>query len=228
MGQMMSMITHQWRQPLNAINSITAKIYIDLKKGKLNNNKIVENIHDIEDLTQHLSQTITDFSSFYKPSIGKEEFFIHEAVQDSLNILFPRYYKGVKPNIEFFYKEEISLCAYKTQIQQIIIILLNNCIENFKIRDIKDPKIIINIKKENNRVFLNIQDNGKGIPEDNINKIFELYYTTKNETSKIASNGMGLYIAKMITETCLNGDVTAKNIKNGVIFTISCDLNETI
>jgi|GEM_PF-2804003 len=228
MGQMMSMITHQWRQPLNAINSITAKIYIDSKKGKLNDNNIVENIHDIEELTQYLSQTITDFSSFYKPSMEKEKFFIHEVVQNSLNILFSRYYDGIKPNIEFYYTQKITLCAYKTQIQQIIITLLNNSIENFKIRDIKDSKIIIDIKKVNNRVYINIQDNGKGIEEDNIDKIFDLYYTTKNDTVQSRSNGMGLYIAKMITKTCLNGDISAKNVENGVIFTISCDLNETI
>lgn len=228
LGQMMSMITHQWRQPLNAINSITAKIYIDSKIGKLNDKNIIDNIHDIEELTQYLSQTITDFSTFYKPSMEKEEFLIHEAVQNSLNILFPRYYDGTKPNIEFYYTQEIILYAYKTQIQQIIITLLNNSIENFKNRDIKDPKIKIDIKKKNNRVYINIEDNGKGIENENIDKIFELYYTTKNDTVKTSSNGMGLYIAKMLTKTCLNGDVTAKNIKNGVIFTISCELNETI
>ena len=151
LGNMLSIITHQWRQPLNAINSITAKIYKDTKIGNLNIIEVQDDIDQIEDLTKYLSNTITDFSNFYKPTKKKEKFLVYEVIQNSLDILFPKYYQFVKPKIKFTYDENIILFAYKSQIQQIFLLILNNSIENFKIKNIKDPKIEL-LEEPNNEI----------------------------------------------------------------------------
>ncbi|MCK5110563.1 MAG: HAMP domain-containing histidine kinase [Arcobacteraceae bacterium] len=225
LGEISSMIAHQWRQPLSAINSVTAILYKDSKLDKLDNTKVQQNIEEIENLTQYMSQTITDFSNFYKPSKTKEYFDINKTVQSALDILFPKYYKDIKPKIIFIHTDEIMLYGYKSQIQQVILSILNNSIENFKLKNIKEPILSIDITKENSSVKIHIGDNGGGIEEENIDKIFDLYYTTKDDST---SSGMGLYIAKMMSKSCYNGDVKVKNTNKGAIFTLSCDIDEEI
>ena len=225
LGEMLSLITHQWRQPLSAINSITAKIYKDCKIDNLNPIEMKNNIAQIEELTHYMSQTITDFSTFYKPSKNKENFTLSETIQSTLNILFPKYYKDTKPEIEFISTNEITLYGYKSQVQQIILSILNNSIENFNTRNIKEPKIKIVTIKQNNTAIIKIEDNGGGIKNIDIDKIFDLYFSTKDDSD---SRGMGLYIAKMMSQACLNGDLKVKNTKEGAMFSLSCDINEKI
>ena len=225
LGEMLTLITHQWRQPLSSINSITAKIYKDCKVNNLKPIEMQDNIAQIEDLTQYMSQTITDFSTFYKPSKKKENFLISQTIQSTINILFPKYYKDTKPKVEFIFTDDVTLYGYKSQMQQIILSILNNSIENFKIKKIKEPIIKINIIKNDNIVFINIEDNGEGINLNDIEKVFDLYYSTKDDSN---SRGMGLYIAKMMSQSCLNGDLKVKNTKGGAMFTLSCDINEKI
>jgi C4-dicarboxylate-specific signal transduction histidine kinase len=225
LGEMLTLITHQWRQPLNVINSITAKIYRDCKINTLNTAEVEENIAQIEELTYYMSQTMSDFSSFYKTSKDEEYFQINDVVNKTLNILFPKYYKDVKPEIKFTFQDEITLYGYKSQMQQILLSILNNCIENFNIKNTKEPKISIDIIKKGDIALINIEDNGGGIHEIDLNKVFELYYTTKEDTK---SRGMGLYIAKMMSQACLHGDLKVDNTKDGAIFTISCGINAKV
>ena len=148
LGDMLSMITHQWRQPLNSINSITAKLYMHSKSGKLSNDNIIEDTKEIESLINYMSQTITDFKLFYKPSSTKEIFDINDVVKSALNIIFPKYYKGIKPEVVFNGTKNALIYGFKSQVQQILLSIINNSIENFKIKGIKKPQIIIDIKKK--------------------------------------------------------------------------------
>lgn len=225
LGEMLTLITHQWRQPLNVVNSITAKIYKDCKLNTLNKMEIEENIAQIEELTYYMSQTMTDFSTFYKPSKNEEYFKLNDIVRNTLNILFPKYYKDIKPDIKFTYEEEITLYGYKSQMQQILLSILNNSIENFNIINKEDPKIFISIIKKDNIALINIKDNGGGIKEIDLNKVFDLYYSTKEDT---ISRGIGLYIAKMMSKACLNGNLTVDNAEEGAIFTITCGIDAKV
>jgi len=172
-----------------------------------------------------MSQTMTDFSTFYKPSKKEEYFKLNDVVRNTLNILFPKYYKDTKPDIRFTYDQEITLYGYKSQMQQILLSILNNSIENFNIIDKKDPKIFISIVQKENIAHINIQDNGGGIKEIELDKIFDLYYSTKEDTM---SRGMGLYIAKMMSQACLNGNLSVDNTKEGAMFTITCGIDAKV
>jgi len=222
LGEMLTLITHQWRQPLNVINSITAKMYKDCKLETLNTTEVKENVAQIEELTSYMSQTMSDFNSFYKLSKQEEYFQLNDVVNNTINILFPRYYKDIKPNIEFIYEQDITLYGFKSQMQQILLSILNNSIENFKLKNTKAPKIKIKLIQKKDIALINIEDNGGGIKELNLNKVFDLYYSTKEKDN---SRGMGLYIAKMMSQACLRGDLTVNNTQNGAIFTISCGIN---
>ena len=93
-------------------------------------------------------------------------------------------------------------------------------------KKIKDKKIefIIDVKKDKSVVF--VKDNAGGIKIDNIEMIFEPYFSTK----KTQGTGLGLYMSKMIIEKHMEGSLSVNNDKNGAIFKIEVEriINETI
>ena len=98
-----------------------------------------------------------------------------------------------------------------------ILTLLNNAIDALILKAIESPKIHIKAHKEDVSIFIDIQDNAGGIPENIIDKIFEPYFTTKHKTQ---GTGLGLYMAKMIIESGLEGTLSVENRLEGACFTI--------
>jgi C4-dicarboxylate-specific signal transduction histidine kinase len=99
----------------------------------------------------------------------------------------------------------------------VLLNLLNNARDVLVERDVINPKVTIQLFREDHRAVLNIRDNGGGIPEDIMDKIFEPYFSTKPDDK---GTGIGLYMSKMIIENKGNGKLTAKNTEDGAEFTI--------
>lgn len=216
LGEMMAIITHQWRQPLNNINSITGRMYIEsMTKDK--NQSQINYINEIEEITGYMSQTITDFSNFYNPSMKPERFSIKDTINQVLSIVFTKYNTTNKPEITITESEDISFFGLKSNLQQVMLILINNAIENFEEKDIKDRKIEINISKSKKQITIIFKDNGGGISENIIDNIFEIYTTSKKDKKL---RGVGLYMAKIIVSESCKGSISAKNGEKGAIFTI--------
>lgn len=217
LGKMMAVITHQWRQPLNTINSITAKIYKDMKVDELSPQRAILCINEIEDMTDFMSQTMTDFSNFYTPVSNKEYFNVKKSIEETFNIVFPKYCKNEKPEIEIESSEEIELLGLKSSFQQVFLTLINNSVENFEIKKIASPKINIQLSKEDYIIKVVYSDNGNGIEKSIIDKIFNPNITTKND---IPNRGLGLSIAKEVLKTSFNGTISVENSDDKSIFTI--------
>ena len=222
MGEMISMIAHQWRQPLGAIAaaSIDLKMQMeletfDLKEEKGRNNceaYFYNRLKEIDELVQSLTTTIDDFRNFYKPNKAIVTLKTEEAVDKALTIIEASL---INNNIEIIkeYNSKEDIKLHSNEIIQVILNILKNAQDNFKEKQIKNPRITI---KTQNRTIL-ICDNGGGVPENIIDKIFDPYYSTKDEKN---GTGLGLYMSKTIIEEHHNGKLTAKNIDDGVCFTI--------
>ena len=222
MGEMISMIAHQWRQPLGAISStaIDMKMQSEFENFDLGEKQeaqkyetyINNGLDEINSFVQNLTTTIDDFRNFYKPN--KESVIVkpEEVIEKSLNIIKASL---INDNIEIIKeynsKEEIKL--HYNEVIQVILNILKNSQDNFMEKQIKNPKIII--KTENRTI--SICDNGGGIPEDVMEKIFDPYFSTKNERN---GTGLGLYMSKTIVEDHHNGKLSAENTDDGVCFTI--------
>jgi len=215
LGELLGMITHQWRQPLAQINSTTLSMYNKFKKGDFTLDTLKENIGEIEDTTNFLSQTITDFSTFFSPDKEKNTFSTKQAVTECLQILFPKFIHKV--NIEVDTIEDVNIYSYLTQYQQAILTILVNAVDMFEVRNIEYPKIKIVLSSHNGRSKLCICDNAQGINKDCLDKIFEAYFSTKKSKK---NSGLGLYISKMIVEQNLNGSLSVENTHEGAKFTI--------
>lgn len=205
----MSMIAHQWRQPLSLINGIVSKTYFDTSNKEL---------LKIEDITHDLSQTISKINKFYAYNKNRQSKYIKDIVDECVDILFPVVATSLKPEIIIKEDDAVELQGYSSGLQQTIITLLSNSLDIFNQRDIKNPTITIRLYKQSDLNCIDIEDNGGGIDKSNIDKIFNTNFSTNNQLKY--SRGYGLSIAKDIIENNLNGTIKVLNTKDGAKFTI--------
>ncbi|OCL93126.1 sensor histidine kinase [Arcobacter porcinus] len=216
MGEMIGNIAHQWRQPLSQISAIHMNMKVTYKFDKFTKEYLENKIDEANKLTQYMSQTIDDFRNFFKPQGEKELFSIEKACKDTYFIVEStlKYH-----NIEtiFDIKDDINILAYKNEFSQVILNLINNAKDILIERDIEKPKIEIEIKNGIKYAIIKIKDNAGGVDKNNIDKIFDPYFTTRYQTQ---GTGIGLYMAKNIIERNMKGFINVKNSDIGAIFTV--------
>lgn len=227
MGEMISMIAHQWRQPLGAIASTTLnlKLKIETESFDLNtkdgrvmfNDYFGERLNRIEEYVYSLTTTIDDFRNFYKPDKKLVQSSLKQVTYKALKII--RNSMEVE-NIEIKeeYLDEIQCELLDNELTQVILNILKNSQDNFREKGIKNP--CIKIKGQNNSLF--ICDNGGGIPEEIIENIFDPYFSTKDEKN---GTGLGLHMSRVIVEEHHRGKLRVKNNNNGVCFEIKLESN---
>lgn len=222
MGEMIGYISHQWRQPLNRINGINHLLYNQINSSKINKEKSIKYLNDIETNTTYLSNTIEYFLNFFNNNEKKEIFLIDDILNKSIELIQENM-KNI--DIEIISNKDCSIKAKQQELTQVFLIILNNAIDNFKIKNIKFPSIQISIFKTNEFITINISDNGGGINKTDIDKIFDIWYTTKKDSKAV---GVGLYMAKFIIENAFGGEITAEVNKRTTNFKIIIDGSKNV
>ncbi len=202
MGEMLGNIAHQWRQPLSRLGYILMNIE-SKDKAQRHTQKLKEASTQLE----FMSQTIDDFRDFYKPDKEKEIFNLLEETQKVLSLLD---FKEIEIAVEA--KEEVSILNHKNGYKQVLLNLLTNAKDVLKNRAVPFPKIIIKIEKN----AITVSDNAGGIKLENIQRIFEPYFSTKSQ-----GLGIGLYMSKVIVEKNMGGKMRVENTKEGASFVFS-------
>jgi len=212
MGEMLSMIAHQWRQPLSAITATTNSLELKAKMGKLDNESIEKSTKKIREFALHLSSTIDDFRNFFKPNKEKTVTDFEQIIDSVYSIIESTLvHKNI--SIEIIKNSTIDLYTYEGELKQVILNLIKNAEDALIENDIEDPKITITIDANQ----LIVQDNAGGIPTYIMNKIFDPYFSTK---LKKDGTGLGLYMSKTIIEEHCQGKIEVKNENGGAKFTI--------
>ena len=216
MGEMISMIAHQWRQPLSALGTIVQNIHLRHSLGKLND-EYMENQRLLSNaLTKKMSKTIDDFRNFFKPNKEKESFSIEDAINQTI-FLIDDSFKSHNIKINCKISDDILVYGYESELSQVLLNILVNSKDAFLENNIENPLISVYVKKIETHVRIVISDNAGGISKSIINKIFEPYFTTKTSYN---GTGLGLYMSKIIIEDNMLGELKVKNIDNGVQFLI--------
>lgn len=222
LGQMLANIAHQWRQPLTELNLTL----FNMKKAFSNNNskKVDELYKDSKDLILSMSKTIEDFTNFFNPLKEKKAFKLSDSINETLIILEKSLKKeSIRLNIAI--ENDYEIFGVSSELTQVIINLIQNSKDAFIQKNIQKREITITIKEEKSfekrYIIVEIEDNAGGIEDENIDKIFEPYFTTKH---KAQGTGLGLFMSKMIIEKGFNGELSHKNIKNGSKFSIKIEL----
>lgn len=216
MGNMIGNIAHQWRQPLSEINAILMNLETRYKFKKFDEFFLEECVKECNTITAYMSNTISDFQNFFKPSKTKEIFEVVEACQKAGNILSSslKYHEIL---LLWDIKTPYKVLGYPNEFSQAFLNILSNAKDILIQREVKNPFIRISISSGDHFILIKVQDNAGGIVPENIDRIFEPYFTTKHAKQ---GTGIGLYMANTIIESNMDGFLNAHNCVEGACFTI--------
>ena len=220
LGEVIGNIAHQWRQPLNRISLNSAVITEAIKDDAIDTHIIDVKLKSIDKNIHYMSDTIEDFVDFYNPNKEKDLFNVDEIINKALNLLNNRI-NNIEININT--NKDLEIYGISNEYLQVLLIILNNTLDNFMIKDIQNQIIDINLFQDQDSIRLTICDNGGGIKKEHIYKIFDPYFTTKFTSE---GTGLGLYLARMIIEESLNGELNVSVDNNKTTFTIDVNTKE--
>jgi PAS domain S-box-containing protein len=219
LGEMLANIAHQWRQPLT---ELSLSIFT-LKKSALEgrDDEIIKFYDDSKKIIKNMSNTIDDFTNFFKPKKEKQPFKIAHSIEESLHILEKLLVSEMVSIKKEF--EDVEVLGVSNELSQVIINLIKNSVDAFVDNGILIREIDIKITKDENVAVIKLTDNAGGIKGKTLYRVFEPYYTTKHAMQGV---GLGLFISKMICEQGLNGSIDVSSKKMTTTFIIKIPLKE--
>lgn len=216
MGEMITMIVHQWRQPLNNLSLVVNNLYLDHMMQELTDEKLKKSIEQSQAIIKSMTHTIDDFRNFYQQHQLSKMTHIDDVIEKSLDITENTLIvSNIRLKRSYTCSKEIQL--HEGELMQVFLNIFKNAQDNFKERDIKEPELEIVTSDTKKGIKIEIIDNGGGIDPAHIEKIFEPYFTTKYGQN---GTGLGLYMSKMIIEEHHHGKIYAQNTEDGVSFVI--------
>jgi signal transduction histidine kinase len=218
MGEMISMIAHQWRQPLTAISATTSNLNFKLYTQNVEIEEFKKEIALIETYTQHMSKTIEDFRDFFKPDKEKEDISLKEIIESTLKIIHTEIESNQIVIAHSYSCKNRKILTYANEIRQVLLNIIKNAEDALLENNTVDPTIKINAFIENEKFIIEVSDNAGGIKEEILDKIFEPYFSTKKAKE---GTGLGLYMSKTIIEDHCKGKLEVVNQKKGALFRIT-------
>ena len=215
MGTMIANISHQWRQPLTNLSYAFMNLKAAHTHDKLTDELFANKSKEINEQLNFMSTTIDDFRNFFIVEKEKKQFNVKEVSLKAQRLLASNFEKS-KTEFIFTCRDDLLLTSFKNELSQVIFNILNNALQALHKQNVEMPYIKMNIVEDRKYIKIEISDNAKGIDTKLLDKIFEPYFSTKQN-----GMGIGLYMSKMIIEEHMLGRLSAKNIDKGVEFTLS-------
>lgn len=217
MGEMVSMIAHQWRQPLNSLAILLANIRDAFEFGELDKQSMLEFQGLGNRLIQRMSKTIDDFRNFFQPK-SASEFDVAREIRDTASLVEPSL-KNNNIALEVHCIEGVNALGSTNELGQVILNLIVNAKEACLERKIPDPRITVRLARETETARITVEDNAGGIAPEVAERVFDPYFTTKS-----MGTGIGLYMARIIIERHMQGSISFANADRGACFTIDIPL----
>ncbi len=216
MGEMIDSIAHQWRQPLNALGLIVQGLRHISRDEQLDKESLVEIENEIMQKINYMSQTIDDFSGFFRISKTKETFDVLHSIEGALRLIDVQL-RSNDIEIKIVLEDALSreVVGFPNEFKQVVMNIVHNAMTAIVKTSQGGGKIMITVGTHRNRLRIFIADNGGGIKEENLDKIFDPYFTTRENGS-----GIGLYMSKVIIEHHMQGRLRVQNRDDGTRFCI--------
>jgi predicted ATPase/signal transduction histidine kinase len=216
MGEMLGNIAHQWRQPLNTLALLAQELRMTQRFDTLTKESLEANVTKTMEIIQHMSRTIDDFRYFFRPEKEKVSFRLLEILEKALSLLEGTF-QAYHITVETVAIGDPVLEGFPNEYSQVLLNILNNAKDAFLARKVAEPRIVIKVASEAGRSVVTIADNAGGIAEEILDKIFDLYFTTKGPEQ---GTGVGLFMSKTIIEKNMHGFLSVRNTGKGAEFRI--------
>ena len=217
MGEMIAMIAHQWRQPLNTITLQISNIQFKEMMGEdVSKEDYKKLLEEISNSVVYLANTIDDFKTYFHPGKESTQVVINDLLSKAIGFIEPRALQ-YQIFIEVSGDTETKVSVYVNELIQVILNILNNAIDAYEQSDIEAKSIDIDVKDLQKDLEITIKDNAGGIEEEYLKQIFEPYFSTKGKNG----TGLGLYMSKMIIEKQFNGKIDVSSSNGQTTFTIT-------
>lgn len=222
MGEMMGAIAHQWRQPLNVLALSIQNIKEAMEMGELDTEFIDTTIERSMKHIMFMSHTIDDFRNFFRSEQVREPFDIKEPVEDILSMMSGQLTNhGIEWSLSCEGETAELAFGCRNEFKHVVLNLIANAhdaiMERRATGERQVGKVQIRIIREHGAVLLKVRDNGSGVPVALRERIFDPYFTTKEEGK---GSGVGLYMAKIIVEKNLKGRLKLDVEPDGTTFTV--------
>jgi len=225
MGEMIAAIAHQWRQPLNGLGLTIQDIADTYEFGELNKEYIDKTVESSMQQLKQMSNTIDDFRNFFRPDKEKAPFQVNQSINDLVNLVSRQYahYEVELVFEDFCDDDSCWINGYNNEFKQVLLNLLNNAkdsiLEALKEDTTSKGTITVKILQKGKKVLISVTDNGQGIPDEVIARVYDPYFSTKG----VDGTGIGLHMSRVIIEENMNGHITCCNLEKGAVFTIELD-----
>lgn len=212
-GEMVGVISHQLKQPLNNLSLYCADVKDSFNYNEINQEFVDDFYINTKKQISFMTETIDGFINFFSPTKEKKLFQIKEAINKTIKLLDKQLInKNISINLNV---GDETAYGKETELEQIFLNLITNTKQAFDEKDIKEKEInITTLEKDNNSIIL-FEDTAGGVDKENINKLFNPYFTTK-----VNGTGTGLYMVQLIVKSSFNGDIKIQNTQRGLRFMI--------
>lgn len=214
MGEMVGLISHQLKQPLNVLTLSVDDIKLSYDFNEIDANFIEDYYKNSKNQIEYMNKTINSFLDFFNPNKKKEDFLINDCIKQSQEILKSKIYK-LSVDFKLDIDENLKSFGVEIELTQVLINIINNSLDAFMEKNISKPEIFIKLFKKEDKNILMIEDNALGVENSQLEKIMEPYYTTKDN-----GTGIGLYMVKLIIKNSFNSEVKVLNTQKGLSFII--------
>jgi signal transduction histidine kinase len=216
MGEMLSNISHQWRQPLNNVSLIVQNLQLEFEANELSKESCRGYVQECIGLLGYMSRTIDNFRAFYHPDQERQVFALLPAISDAV-ALIRNDLESHGIAVEVVNEQDSQVNGYRNEFAQVLLNIIVNAKEAIQLRQPSDPFISIVCTHQDGSALITVADNGGGIDPELLDKIFDPYFTTK---FKSQGTGVGLYMSKMIIEKHMGGSITLANSASGSVVSI--------
>lgn len=220
MGEMISVIAHQWRQPLAIISSVAGKVLLENELGLRNDKDIRKSMDKINSTVEHLGSTMTQFTNFFNPNKKSSQTSFSEIVKKSISIIGSKLAsEGIEIDIDV--KHETKIQSFEEELMQVLMDMMKNSADFFKINNVHKSKISLKQFIKDDYICLSIEDNAGGIKDEDMEDLFKPYFSTKPQDG---GTGLGLHMSKMIVEDHCSGKIEVEQLEDGARFIICLPL----
>jgi len=223
MGEMLSNIAHQWRQPLNNIALIIQNQQAEFADQSLTQTACNEYTQECLKMLGYLSHTIDTFCDFYQPDHGRQSFELNQAIDESLRLVQDDL-EACDIVVTLTKCCDLVINGYRKEFSQVLVNIIQNAKEAILLQQPSQPQIEIRCSQQDSRALIRVIDNGGGIPQEIMHKVFDPYFTRKFKAQGV---GMGLYMAKMIIEKHMSGRIAVSNHADGAEVSLELPLAGT-